>query len=117
MTCSFLKLLIFFLLTLVWVFVFPVPRPFAWPPALAPICIYRSWLSICIYRPCSSICVYRPWLQICIYRLWPTILLQVRGLSFAYTDLVSSICICIYDPCLRFVLPVRGLNLHLPYYW
>ena len=39
------------------------------------------------------------------------------GPEFAYTNLVSSICICIYGPGLQFVLPFRGLNLHLPYYW
>ena len=38
--------------------------------------------------------------KICIYRLWTTILLLVQGLGFAYTVLVSSICICFYDPLL-----------------
>ena len=28
--------------------------------------------------------------------------------EFAYTDHVSTICICIYDTGLQFVLPVRG---------
>ena len=31
------------------------------------------------------------------------------GPEFAHTNLVSSICICIYGPGLRFVLPVRSL--------
>ena len=37
--------------------------------------------------------------------------------EFAYTKLVSSICKCIYGPDLQFVLPVRSLNMHLPYFW
>ena len=37
------------------------------------------------------------------------------GAEFAYTNLVSSICICIYGPGLRFVLTVRSLSMHLPY--
>ena len=36
------------------------------------------------------------------------------GPDFAYTELVSSICICIYGAGPRFVLLVWGLNLHLP---
>ena len=39
------------------------------------------------------------------------------GPEFAYTNLVSSICICVYSPGLRFVLLVQGLKLHLSYYW
>ena len=80
------------------------------------ICIFRPWPRICIYRPCPPICIYRPcpliyiyrprppicvyrtWPQICIYRAQFTILLPVRCLSFAYTNLVYSICVCIYDP-------------------
>ena len=87
------------LLQIYWVFVFPCSWPFACPPA---------WSQIGIYRPSSSICIYRP---------WSTILLPVRGLSFAYSDLVFLICVCIYGPVLRFALLVRGLNLHLRYYW
>ena len=37
------------------------------------------------------------------------------GPEFAYTNLVFSICICIYGPGLRFVLTIRNLNMHLPY--
>ena len=37
--------------------------------------------------------------------------------EFAYTNLVSSICICIYGPGLRFVLTGWSLNMHLPYCW
>ena len=83
------------------VLVFPGPRPFAWPPALAtnlclpalapnlylptpgPQFVFTApWPSFCIYRPWPIICIYRPWLPICIYRPWPTILLPVRGLSW-----------------------------------
>ena len=83
----------------------------------APVCIYRLWLPIRIYQPWLPICIHQPRPPICIYRPWPTILLLVRGLKFAYTDLVYSICTCSYGPGLRFVLLVGGLNLHLPYYW
>ena len=104
------------------VFVFSGTRPSAWPPICIyrpwpPICVYRPWPPICIYRPWSPICFYRLWSQICIYRPWSTILLPVQDLSFAYTDLVSSICVFIYDPRLRYIIPVQGLDLHLPYYW
>ena len=38
------------------------------------------------------------------------------GPEFTYTNLVSSICACIYGPGLRLVLTAQGLNSHLPYY-
>ena len=94
----------------------PWPRICIYRPC-PPICIYRPCPLIYIYRPWPPICVYRPWPQICIYRSQSTILLPARCLSFAYTNLVYSICVCIYDPGLRLVLPVWGLNLHLSYYW
>ena len=37
------------------------------------------------------------------------------GPEFAYTNPVSSICICVYGLGLRFVLTVRSLNMSLPY--
>ena len=40
-----------------------------------------------------------------------------QGTEFTHTNISPLICTCIYCPCLRFVLPVRDLNLHLPYCW
>ena len=110
-------------------------RSFACPAALAPN-LDSPALARCLYLPAlvpnfylqalasnlfllalAPSCVYRLWPQICIYRPWSTILLTVRGLSFAYTDLVPLIYVCIYGPGIGFVLPVRDLNLHLLYYW
>ena len=103
------------------VFVFPDPRPFAWPlavalapnlyllalapnlylPAPAPN-LYLPALASNLYLPTLAPTLFLPALapnlylralaptlclpQICIYRLSP-------GLEFAYTDLVSPICI------------------------
>ena len=99
------------------------------------ICIYRSWPQICIYQPWPRICIYRPCPPICIYRpcpsnlylpalapdlclptLAPNLYLPVLVYNIN-TNLVYSICVCIYDSGLRLVLPVWGLNLHLSYYW
>ena len=63
------------------VFVFPSLRLFAWAPALAP----NLYLPVLAYSFIAS-----------------------AGPEFAYTDLVSSLCICIYGPGPRFVLSVPG---------
>ena len=63
--------------------------------------------------------------NLCLLALAPNLYLPALAYNFItttwpefpYTDLVYPICICIYGPGLRFVLPVRSLNLHLPYYW
>ena len=106
-------------LTCNWMFVFPSPRPFAWPPALAPNLhllalapnLYLPALAPNLYLPTLAPNLYLPALaptlclpalapnlylpalaptlclpQICIYRLSPMP-------EFAYTDLVSPICI------------------------
>ena len=97
-------------LTCNWMFVFPSPRPFAWPPALAPNLhlpalapnLYLPALAPNLYLPtlAPNLCLpalapnlYLPALattlclpQICIYRLSPIP-------EFAYTDLFSPICI------------------------
>ena len=78
------------------------------PPALAPnLCLTAQTPNL--YLPALAPSLYLPALA---YNF-----ITSPGPEFAYTNLVSSICICIYGPGLRFVLPVRGLNLHLPYYW
>ena len=86
-----------------WVFVFPGPRLFAWRPtlALAPNLylpalvpyLYLPALGLTLCLPTLTPNLYLPALtptlclpQICIYWLSP-------GLEFAYTDLVSPICI------------------------
>ena len=87
-----------------WVFVFPGPWPFTWPPilALAPgpcprpwpsIYIYQPWLPPCVYRPWHQICIYQPWPPICIYQPWPPA--------------------CVY-PKFVFISSARCLSLHIP---
>ena len=81
-------------------FLFTGPNfPNLYLPVLAPDLCLPALVPICIYQPQF------------------TILLPVPSPSFAYTDLVCSICVCIYGPGLRFVLSIWDLNLHLPYYW
>ena len=85
----------------------------------------QEWL----YFPASSLLLDpQPWLSASNFSLpvlAPNLYLSALaynfitspGPEFAYTNIVSSICICIYGPDLRFILPVRGLNLYLHYYW
>ena len=89
------------------VFVFPSPRPFAWPLALtlASDLSPWPWSRICINRSLAPICNYQPCLPICIYRPWPTTLLQVRVLSLHIPTLSSQFV---------FVFTVLAYNL---YYW
>ena len=82
-------------------FVFTDPRPFSWPPALA--------LAPNLHLPGLALNLYLPTLA---YNF-----ITSPEPEFGYTNLVSSICICIQSPELQFVLPVRGLNMHLLYYW
>ena len=90
-------------------FVFPGRHPFAWPPALATKLYLPALVLNFVFTGHGPQFVFTgPGHQF---------VLPAQGLSFAYTDLASSICIYIYGPGLRFVLPVQGLNLHLPYYW
>ena len=56
-----------------------------------------SQSQICIQRPWASICFYQPYLTICVYWPWPQIFITGPGLQ-------------------RFVLLVRDLSLHLPFY-
>ena len=86
----------------------PVLAPNLYLPALAPN-LYLTALAPNLFLPPLAPNLHLP--------TWSTILLPVWGLVFSYTDLVSSICVCIYGPGLRFVLPIGDLNLHLPYYW
>ena len=61
-----------------WVFVFPGPRPSAWPLALA-LSLYLPTLAPNLYlMVLPQICIYRPWLQICIYRPWSVRSLGLR---------------------------------------
>ena len=77
-------------------------------PALAPN-LYLPALAPNLYLPALAPNLYLPALA---YNFITSL-----GPEFAYSNLLSSICICIYGPGLRFVLPVWDLNLHLPYYW
>ena len=105
---------------------FVPPKGCLYFPAAIPLLGLRPWPLSCTYRPWSII-LYLPAMapNLCLPAMAPNLhspaltynLLPAQGLSFAYNDLVSSICIYIYSPGLRFVLPARGLNLHLPYYW
>ena len=89
-------------------FVFPDPRLFAWPTTLALI------LCLTALAPNLHLLALAPNLYLPALAY---IFITSPGPEFAYTNHVSSIYICIYSPDLRFVLPVRGLDLHLPYYW
>ena len=114
------------------VFVFPGPQPFAQPLALAlapsPVPqfvfvgpgpqyvftgpgpqLYLPVLAPNLHLPALAPNLYLPALA---YNF-----ISSPGPEFAYTNLVSSICVCIYGSGLRLVLTVRGLNSHLPYYW
>ena len=77
---------------------FPAPgllfgtRPWPWPPALV-LNLYLPALSPNLYLQTLAPNLYLP-------ALVPSLHLPVRGLSFAYTNLVSSIRIWICDPCL-----------------
>ena len=93
-------------------------------------------MGLCIYRPLDltpnfylavlgpnlyilarpPIYVYEPWPKICIYQPYPKYYFTSLGAKFAYADLDFSICICISGPGLSFLLPVQGLDLHLPDY-
>ena len=91
--------------------------PFAWPPALAPN-LYLLALVPNLCLPALSSNLYLPALDSNLHL--PTLaynFITSPGPEFAYTSLVSSICICIYGHGLRFLLPIRGLNFHLPYYY
>ena len=84
------------------------PRSFAWPTALAH--------NLCLPVPVSNL--YLPALVPNLYLLAQAYnFITSPGPKFAYANLVSSICICIYGPGLQFVLTVRDMNLHLPYYY
>ena len=69
--------------SLLWVFVFSIPRSFPLPPALTltPTPGPRPLPSVCIYRPWHPICIYRSWSPIFIYQPWSTTLLPVQALS------------------------------------
>ena len=86
---------------LFWVLVFPGPWTFAGPGP--------SDMVPNLYLPALAPNLYLPALA---YNF-----ITSPGPEFTYINLVSSICICIYGPGLRFVLPDRGLDLHWPYYW
>ena len=77
-------------------------------PALAPN-FYLPALASKLHLPVLAPNLYSPAL---IYNF-----ITIPGPDFAYTNLVSSICICIYGPGLRFVFTGRSLNMHLPYCW
>ena len=89
-------------------FVFPGPRPFPW-----------LWLPVLVrnlYLPALAPNFYLPALAPNLHLpvLAPNLHLLalaynfITSPEFAYTDHVSTICICIYDTGLQFVLPVRG---------
>ena len=88
--------------------VFPGPRRFARLPALVPNFylpalapnLYIPALAPNFYLPALAPNLhYQPWLPICIYRPWPKF--AYARPEFAYTNLVSSICISIYGPGLQ----------------
>ena len=102
----------------------PGRRPRLRPLALAPILyLLAPNLYLLALAPNLYLLALAP--NLCLSPLAPNLHLPTLaynfitspGSEFAYTNLVSSICICIYGPGLRFVLPVRSLNIHLPYYW
>ena len=86
----------------------PGPEPHSRSPALA-LSLYLPALAPNLYLPVLIPNFYLPALA---YDF-----ITSPGPEFAYTKLVSSICKCIYGPDLQFVLPVRSLNMHLPYFW
>ena len=69
-------------------------------------------MGLCISQSLALVLALNLYLPVLAYNF-----IASPGPDFAYTDLASSVCICIYDPGPRFVLSVWGLNLHLPYYW
>ena len=84
----------------------PTRAPKLYLPALAPN-LYLPALAVGLYLLALAPKLYLPALA---YGF-----ITSPGREFTYTNLVSSVCICIYGPCIRFELPVRGLNLHLLY--
>ena len=115
-------------------FEFPSPVLNLCLPALAPN-LYLPALASNLYLPVLAPNLYLPALAPNFYLpalppnfhlpgLAPNLYLPILaynfiaspGSEFAYTNLVPSICSCIYSPGLWFVLPVRCLNLHLPHY-
>ena len=75
-----------------------VPRPWLWPPTLAPN-LYLTTLSPNLYlRPWPQICFYWSWLQIFLYRPWsprsPSLHTPTSSPRFVFTG-----------PGLQFLLP------------
>ena len=91
--------------TFLRVFVFPGPRPSAWPPALAPN-LYLPALALNLYLPALVPNFYLPALAPNFYLL----VLACPEPELAYANLVPQFVFT--GPGLRFVLPVRALNLH-----
>ena len=85
---------------------FPTLAPNSYLPALVPN-LYLPALASNLHLLVLAPNLYLPALA---YNF-----INSPGPEFAYTNLVSSICICIYGPGLRFAWTVRSLNMHLPY--
>ena len=95
----------------------PTLAPNLYLPVLAPN-LHLPTLDPDLYLPELSPNFHLPALAPNLY--FPTLgynFITSQGPEFTHTNIFPLICTCIYCPCLRFVLPVRGLNLHLPYYW
>ena len=99
----------------------PAPGPLLgarpWLPVLAPnLCLLA--LARNLYLPALAPNLY-------LWALTPNLYLPALAYNFitsprpefAYANLISSICTCIYGAGLQFVLRVRGLNLHLARHW
>ena len=78
----------------------PALAPNLYLPALAP----NLYLTVVVLNLCLPALAPNLYIPALAYNF-----VTSPGAEFTYTDLVSSICICIYGPGVRFELPVRGL--------
>ena len=87
---------------------FPTLAPNSYLPALVP----NLYLLELASKLCLLVLAPNLYLPALAYNF-----ITSPGPEFAYTNLVSSICICIYGPGRRFALTVWSLDMHLPYCW
>ena len=84
----------------IMIFVFPIHRPSAGPPALAPNLYLTALSPIYIYQPWCQICIYQYWPQIVNYQPW-----SVGSLGLHIPTLSPLPQFVFIGPVLRFLLP------------